>query len=306
MVYTLPMISPSRRFGALFCGASLLLALSACGHPPRVLPQGEQTVSGLVKPAQISLLRRGTQVLVQNGAEIAYLESKTVDLHVYEGRVVEVTGTYEHNTDDQDLPVIVVTAVQGGSSDVRTYVIPALGVSIDVPREWKGTIAGTDAQFTASGALRPLLSLFLEDVSSASASSLTSEVTTDTLTIDGHRAVRLKNGVTRTQRITVDLQPLGASTEPAKALVILFTPLQEEEVDQPAWDAVVADILASVKFTDGGSSSSSSAAATSVAPLSGSGAGMPCGGTAGILCPAGMYCQITDTADNVGRCTPLR
>jgi len=30
--------------------------------------------------------------------------------------------------------------------------------------------------------------------------------------------------------------------------------------------------------------------------------GMPCGGTAGILCPTGFYCDVTHLEENVGVC----
>jgi hypothetical protein len=50
---------------------------------------------------------------------------------------------------------------------------------------------------------------------------------------------------------------------------------------------------------------SSSSAATTMSGSNAS-AGIPCGGTAGILCPAGQYCEITDSATNIGRCRSVK
>jgi hypothetical protein len=65
--------------------------------------------------------------------------------------------------------------------------------------------------------------------------------------------------------------------------------------------------LHSVVFSSDASSSSSSLSQGSSlsAAATGSGAGLPCGGTAGILCPGGFYCDITDVANNVGRCKKI-
>src|SRR3989339_839294 len=94
-----------------FTALLFLLPLVGCWKEPiQPLPLGQQTVSGLIKPASISVIRRGTHVLIQGGEEIAYLESATVDLGEFEGRTVDVSGTYEANTDPDALPVIVVAA----------------------------------------------------------------------------------------------------------------------------------------------------------------------------------------------------
>lgn len=50
------------------------------------------------------------------------------------------------------------------------------------------------------------------------------------------------------------------------------------------------------------SSSGSSISSSSYSSVSSISLGAPCGGTAGILCPAGQYCFITDPESNTGRC----
>jgi hypothetical protein len=292
---------------------------------------GEQTVSGFLKKSPISITRRGTHVLIQNDEPHAYLESSTVDLGEFEGRVVDVIGTYEKNVDVRDLPVIVVTEVRGGQSQNRVYAIPALGISLEVPREWKGTIAGAEAQFAApaspdaaegSGSTRPLLSVFREGEDKLISSAPTGENLIDTpVSVGGRSGVRWLNAQTGVERVQVDLR-LYASDPKANVLTFLFTP-SEEALNLPdAWDAMKDDVLHSVTFTGGSSSSSlSSDASRSSLPSSlssdgtssqaegsssfGSAQGIPCGGEAGILCPAGFYCEITDVEANVGRCKTL-
>ena len=71
---------------------------------PRTIPTGVQMVAGVVKPTEISAIRRGTDILVQNGSTLYYLESSTVNLQKYEDREVQLEGTVELNTDPSDIP----------------------------------------------------------------------------------------------------------------------------------------------------------------------------------------------------------
>ncbi len=291
---------------------SVPLALSGCWKsPPPPLPQGQQTVSGLVKPASISVTRRGTHVLIQGGKEIAYLESLTVDLGDSEGRTVDVTGSYEHNTDPRDLPVIVVVAVKGGSEQTKAWDIPTLGVALAVPPAWNGSIQGKEAAFVVTGAPQPILSVFLENESDLlSSDSSIGDVTVMQTSVDGRRAIRSKNAKTGVERVQV-VRNVETDDPTGNVLTLLFTPSGEQEMDPVAWDALVDDVIRSIKFTGEGMASSAastgtlSSQAASPAPFSGSGAGAPCGGSAGILCPTGFYCEITDMAANVGRCKSL-
>ncbi len=321
------MTSRKRTLSLLLCCAALLPLAGCRREPPPILPQGVQTVSGLLKKSPISLTRRGTHVLIQNDEPHAYLESSTVDLGEFEDRVADVTGTYERNVDPRDLPVIVVTSVRGGEPQGRAYAIPALGISLEVPREWKGTIAGAEAQFTApdgeegSGAAIPLLSLFLEGEDDLIGSAPSSEnVTDEAVAVGGRSGVRWENTQTGVERVQVDLRPY-VSDPKTDVLTFLFTP-NEEALNLPdTWELVKEDVLRSVKFTASSSSTFSSASASEGPPppsvpgdassSQGSAAslnplqGAPCGGEAGILCPQGSYCEITDVEANVGRCKSL-
>ncbi|MDD4319772.1 MAG: hypothetical protein PHW10_05620 [Candidatus Peribacteraceae bacterium] len=290
-----------------FVGCLLLLALplAGCfGSDPAPLPQGPQTVEGLVKGISLSVTRRGTHVLVQNGEELYFLESSTVNLGAFEGRIAQLTGTVEYNTDPKDVPVLVVTAAQGGfDASVRTWAIPSMGISVDTPREWKGKITGAGAQFTATGSVQPLFTLFLEGSGSLlTASSSDGEATGySTFLLGAHRGVRLRNNETGSEKVQIDLG--NDAIDPSQPiLTFLFLAFGEQEMDGDAWRTLKEDVVRSVKITNASSSSSAAYSSRAPLPLSGSGAGMPCGGAAGILCPAGLYCEITDVASNVGQC----
>ena len=289
---------------------ALTLSLAGCWRQsPPPLPTGVQTVSGLVEPVALSLIRRGTHVLVQGGEKLYYLESAQVNLGTYEGREVEVRGTLEPNTDARELPVLVVTSVIGTSQRMRTWEIPSLGLSIDVPREWKGKIVSDTAQFTGSGSSEPILTIFREGpeqwnqvTGSGSSSSV------DTLRLGTRSAVRLKSSATFRERIMVDLRR-GATDASEGILTLLLTPTEEEvSLDLESWEALVTSILRSIHFsgdTVSSSSARSASSAASLSPVTGSGAGMPCGGTAGILCPSGFFCEISDTESNTGLCRKM-
>ena len=136
--------------------------LSGCSKKPEFpVPAGVQTVRAVVQPVPFSLKRRGTHALIApDGKMAAYAESTAVNLHALEGRDVQLEGIFEKNTDPSMLPVLVVSKViEGGDEQTRPWVMTALGISMVLPRSWKGTIAGTTATFTASGYITPVLSI---------------------------------------------------------------------------------------------------------------------------------------------------
>jgi hypothetical protein len=289
------------------------LALSGCFRKPVAqFPAGEQIVTGTVKPAELSLTRRGTHLLVQNGETTAYLESSVVNLRQYENKEVQMRGTYEANTDPTDMPVLVVQEVVGGlASTTRAWTIPALGISLTTPKEWKGKIMGDTAAFTGSGSETPILTVFREGedklLASASSSSAAG-VRISTFTMGIRHVVRSYNQETGNERVQIDLRPVETDAT-RDILTLLFTPTDEVQLDPEGWKALTDGIVRSVVFAGDASSSSlsSSASSQTVAPATGSGAGAgsPCGGDAGILCPLGYYCNITDLKANTGVCQKL-
>lgn len=290
-----------------------LLFISACSKPTSSsIPLGPRTLSGMVKVAEISLSRRGTDLLVQNGAPVCYLESSTVNLQAFEGRNVVLSGTVEPNTDAKDLPVLVVQTVVGGAgTGTRTWTIQSLGVSVDTPLEWRGKVASVGAQFTASGAATPILTLFTEGEKNLQSVGVTSPKGTkfSSIALGIHHGVEVFDQETGSAKVQIDLRPFVTDSG-ANILTLLFTPSGEEvQLDPDAWRVTVDDVVHSLVFSFDSSSSSSVVSTVSSAsssrtslPLTGSGVGMPCGGTAGILCPSGMFCEITDVQANTGQC----
>ena len=90
------------------------LLLSSCRNQPDPveLPQGTQELTGILQRVELSLVRRGTHVLVQNGEETTYVESKVVQLRKYEREEVTLRGRFEQNTDPSFLPVFMVRSVK--------------------------------------------------------------------------------------------------------------------------------------------------------------------------------------------------
>ena len=80
----------------------------AGGAPTATPPLGSYW-TGTVEPAGVGITMQGSHKLVQEGATIAFLTSKTVDLAKYEGKKVRVTGASS-------------TTVEGGKTivDVQT------------------------------------------------------------------------------------------------------------------------------------------------------------------------------------------
>jgi len=96
----------------LIIGLCLTFVLTSCRERPIVqLPKGEQTVTGLIRAAPLSLTRRGTHVVVRDGKEWFFAESSGVTLSQFEGQEVTLTGVFELNIDPHDLPPIDPTRV---------------------------------------------------------------------------------------------------------------------------------------------------------------------------------------------------
>ncbi len=280
-----------------------VLVLPACNRR-EPLPQGSRTARGTLERVEISLTRRGTHALAREGEQFTYVESPTVDLHALEGRTVELQGTYEENTDRRDLPVFVVTKVTGGAvGQKRAWTIPSLGVSFSVPREWKGDVTKSVARFTVSGSTLPMLRVLVEtaDALPFDFRTLTSSGTDlrlMPLVIGTRKAVTVETDGQPSFTVYVDLDAASATDDRLLAFVFRL----EEDADVAAIQREDAlGIVRSLAFR-------ASSAPRATTPQSGTGSaaeGKPCGGPAGVLCPSGYSCQITDAATDIGVCKRL-
>ncbi len=292
----------------LFLAAMLL---TGCGEPEVVLPQGPQVVRGILQPVPVSLKRRGTHALLGlDGKMLSYAESTAVNLHVLVGREVELEGTLEKNTDPKEMPVFVVTSVRsGGGEQTRPWVIPALGLTVEVPKSWKASIQKKTATFTASGAALPVLTI--TEIAAPLPSSPSppygpasvSSVAGEALTVGLRKARAEQQGNEWIVRVTGP----GADTQ--------FRFVLQQDLATDLQLSLYRAILQKVTFSYGVPAASQSSAMSrppaqtpGAPPASAGGSsraagdGAPCGGAAGILCPSGFYCRITDRTAQSGIC----
>lgn len=289
-----------------------MLFLSACEEAEIPLPQGVQTVRGYLQPVPFSLKRRGTHALYtgSGGTMIVYAESSAVNLRLLQDQDVELEGVFEKNTEAGALPVFVVRKVLAGSSEqMRPWAIPALNLSVNLPKSWKGSIKGGSASFTASGFTMPILTITTRKVAPA-VSGQPLYVPLPVSSVGGELLV------VGLRKATVD------SDAAAEAWVVRVAPSASGTVEtvftfglQPATPVasqvlLYRNILKTVAFTGSpvtsSSSSSPAKSGSSASATSGSrtgGEGSACGGVAGILCPKGLFCKITDTVSESGVCT---
>ncbi len=292
------------------------LFVTACEKDPEFpIPVGVQTVRAVLKPVPFSLKRRGTHALIApDGKMAAYAESTAVNLRALEGREVELQGIFEKNSDPAALPVLVVQKViSSGEEDVRPWVIPALSLSLKLPRSWKGSIQGKSASFSASGFTLPILTISQRTVVNANPNPLygplptlsSSDASAELLVVGRRKAHTLE---TETSWIvSVPLSPNDSGRE------YVFSFAFRSNLSTEDQRAAYRKILQTVEFTVSGAPSSvpkSSASVPSGLSSSDSGSntsrasgeGAPCGGVAGILCPKGLYCKITEPISETGVC----
>jgi len=287
---------------ALIIGVCSVL-LTACGGTKQ-LPSGVQTLEGVLSPVEFSLSRRGTHVLTIDGTPRYYVESRTISLFDHEGHMVTVKGMIEANLGRRDLPVLVVQRIDDPEATLRTWRIPALSIELDVPSSWAANIDGPIVGFTASGSRVAALTVFKQQVA--------------TLSFDP-KLVTNDSGSSLTPVATPILGRTAIAEQvPERQLLIVYVPVNDNDVltfqfsEQGMQkisnrEVLIQRIVDSIKAVGGAFSSSESSSDTAVLPVSASGSsvGKPCGGSAGILCSQGFYCEINDTVNNVGKCVAL-
>jgi hypothetical protein len=94
-------------------------------------------MTGVLLPAPLSTLRRGTHQLMEGGETLTFVESFTVNLRSFEGKRVMVRGTFEPNSDPSLLPVLVAKEV----------------VTIGEDREASSSSSSSSTAQTGSGAI---------------------------------------------------------------------------------------------------------------------------------------------------------
>lgn len=263
-------------------GAGFLL-LQGCTPGGQVIPSGVQTLSGALQPVDLSLVRRGSHVLLQDGKQIYYVESSAVNLRSYEGMDVVVKGTVEKNSNDSYLPVLVATEVKENIVPSREEDVSLLNINLRIPLDWVTQEFDDGVSYSRTVAGPSVLKLYKSTMAYLPSGT--------PLVIGGERAVRIQKAGSGSVLLHVQ--------HGKDFFTISYTP------EAGMTDVDLLRVLKSIVFTN--KSSSSSGSGSVVVPSgSGSQVGMPCGGEAGILCPAGSYCGITDTATGIGHCVLLK
>lgn len=259
-----------------------LLLVVGCGEepaPPPPLPTGVQTMTGVLLSTELSVTKRGTHVLRVAGKPVCFVESTIVNLRSFEGKEVQLHGTFAYNTDPLLLPVLVVTSATPIEQETRNLPLPSLGITCTIPTDWGMTTQGSAILFLPANATIPLVSVKREKGSTLPSGA--------PFLLAGKHGVRTTNANTGEETIAV-------LAEDTVLTFHWFPPLKNPSDELRAqWSA----FLASIRFSESSSSR---------APSTGSGVGMPCGGTAGILCPSGEFCAIEDVEENIGHCRKVR
>jgi len=262
---------------------ALLLTSTFClvgcrEQPPPPLPKGEQIVSGELFQTEISLVRRGSHVLKQDGLEVYYVESTRVNLRPFELKSVTLKGVLERNTDPLDLPVLVVEEVESSDSDSQTWSYPTLGLTFKAPPDWKAQTTEDGVQFSVEGSTKPVLTIYSEGEDLQLSTGFP-------VLISGERAVRRIDEETGSESITIERD--------GTFLTLLFSASDHQRVQELKQEWL--SLLRSIELSS----------SPTVTPPSGTGAFVPCGGPAGVLCPEGYYCNVTNLEENIGMCKKL-
>lgn len=247
-------------------------------------PSGPITATGTIVPAELSLTRRGTHTLRIDGIDRYLVESKTMPLQQYDGKEVGIIGTIEANTHLNSLPVIIVSTISAINEETtgqRIWNVPSMNLRITTSDRWQGIMHGGNVSFSLKNSPEVIAT-----VTVASGSTLPDG---QSLIIRNRRAVRRhsddipRRDVFISDRnnsihLSLDLSGIapGMTTEEKTVLISEF-------------DAMVQ----AVTFL--------SDASMSMAPPSAD-SDRICGGSAGLLCDAGYFCNVRDTTTQEGVC----
>lgn len=261
----------------------LLLVLTACSKavlPP--LPSGEQTVTGILKPAELSAVRRGSHIIEQDGVDVYYAESSLINLREYQTKRVTLRGTFEHNTSPDDLPVFVAESVVDIEETSAEHVLSLIDVTVTTPVQWKLVKREGKYQFHLNEeAADALLVIWQEE----------GELLPDggvPIVVDATRATRLIDDLSGTHIVAVKRK--------GKILHFRFNPGTRVHADRLREDFI--EVLNSVELHTSPADDPDTSFGTGSL-------GVPCGGSAGILCPEGSFCDVQSFDDNVGKCRKL-
>lgn len=278
-----------RLFGISIAIIAAIVLLSLAFAGPRgnegpTIDYGPRALTGVLLRAPVSLTRRGTHLLVENGTPAMYVESTSINLASLEAQTVYVEGNLEPNTLESDLPVLIVHSAQPAFTvfAVKKWTIAALSLSLDAPAHWQGNVQGDSARFRVGEIEAPMLTIKRLSGSSLPPGS--------PFFVQGKRAVRTGEGTAKDVYIQDD----------ERIIHLHFDAAIQASVSRPE-DAILLvsqfeKLLKSIAFAGSVQSTGATGSAGSES------AGGICGGAAKLLCPTGSYCLVTDPATGEGIC----
>lgn len=243
-------------------------------------------MTGVLQPVSLSISTRGTHVLLQHGKKVYLVESTTIDLRDFEGVDIVIDGEVSRNTDPEALPILAASGVRLVDMPVKEWESEVLGITLEAPAQWHASLFDDGMRFTETGSSLVLMNIY--------PSTFTQLPVGTTLHIAGRRAVK-----------TTGMGGQVVFVQNGRdILAFAFTP--PSSVSGKAAERDFTRVLRSVTFIGVmQSSTATQPVPTGTGSKTGSSSaslGQPCGGPAGVLCPAGSSCVITDPTDEVGRC----
>lgn len=279
---------------------TLALTLIGCIDKQSPIPPGDilgaYSATGTIVSTGSSLYRRGTHVLKMDGRSRFYLESKDVNLNQYVGEYIVVQGEVVPNSHERFLPVFQVESVfqveEPSRPDLQSYRASELRLSLEAPREWVSSVARGKLTFRLAEEPAPFVHIEQNE----------SEFLPEGLPvrIGSRNGVRLVDPSTPAagQRDEANQHHVFVQQNEKTVITFLFIPQGEES-------ALLRDafytMLRSVRFEE----EEKKEEEESEEEEKQQGSGIPCGGPAGVLCPAGEYCDVKEFDTGIGTCTRL-
>ncbi len=263
---------------------AVVLSLTACKQDTQpMVKYGSTTATGTLISANVDLVRRGTHILMVDNVKTYYVESRTHNLTQLEGQIISITGNLEPNTVKTELPVLVAETITGGvgDEDLHRYEIPSLNIRLGAPKTWTAEIVGTVATFRLPNESDPLLAI-------RRLSGSTLPPGGAQIYVKNRKGSRFNNGSGMIDTYILEKDTL---------IQFHFDPATQKKVKTPEHGALLGAeferVLSTISFlTD-----------KELAPTqTGSGATTICGGAAGLLCPSGTFCNITNFESREGVC----
>lgn len=279
----------------------ICLPLSACKEPaePPPLPEGIQTIEGMLIPAELSIKRSGTHLLQQNGNSLYYIESKSINLKPFEYEFITAKGTVKNNIDPAALPVLVLNEITRPEEALTGWELKDSNISGQTSAEWVQKGTGSQLEFFYQNSKKPIASIVSQAKKDISFDDFVSQLPAGNFTtISRHEAYEIKNDQTGQQVIYINHNDL--------IVEIVFAPSDKEEHDR--WEPVFRHMLKSIVLDSSNKTYKSNPRFTDTTttsdgvPLDGN----PCGGPAGVLCPSGQLCIIDDKNLGIGHCRLMK